>query len=228
MSIGASPSALPVYTCPKVAVAPVIDGKLDDAAWKCTPEVEFVNTVNGQPVKWTTKARMCYDDANLYVAFDCVDEDIWGTMFKRDEPLYEEEVAEIFLCPDRDLRHYYELEVSPHNVIWDGYIVNKTGSGPGEGSKVDWTCEGMRTAVVVDGTLDNRNDVDRGWTVEMAIPFASIGRQTPRQCERWRVNLYRINRTPAPLEFQAWSPTLRDPAAFHVPDRFGTVFFSEI
>jgi len=128
LAVGASPNALPVYTCPKVTTPPIIDGKLDDAAWKCAPAVELVNTVDGAPVKWTTKARMCWDDTCLYVAFDCVDQDVWGTMLKRDDPIYEEEVAEVFLCPDRNLARYFEIEVSPHNTVWDGIIANPTGS----------------------------------------------------------------------------------------------------
>ena len=79
---------------------------------------------------------------------------------------------------------------------------------------------------MVDGTLDNRDDIDRGWTVELAIPFRSLGRCTPEPGEEWRGNLYRIDRFPPPMEFQAWSPTLRDPANFHVPAHFGTILFT--
>jgi hypothetical protein len=39
------------------------------------------------------------------------------------------------------------------------------------------------------------------------------------------VNLYRIDLSPEPVEFQSWSPTLVTPANFHVPERFGTITF---
>jgi len=217
-----------VYTCPNVSTPPVIDGKVDDAAWRCAPVVEFVNAVTGEPVTKSTKARMCWDDECLYVAWECVDQDIWGTYTKRDDPVYREEVVEIFACPTCDLTRYYEFNVTPRNTVFDAFIVNPDGINPGEGTAFDWNCKDLRTAVVVDGTLDNRGDVDNGYSVEIAIPFASLDRKAPRPGERWRVNLFRIDLTPPPIEFQAWSPPMYKPARFHVPDRFGTVFFSEV
>ena len=43
-------------------------------------------------------------------------EDVLIGQPSRDDPLYDEEVVEAFLCPTGDLRHYFELEVSPLNV----------------------------------------------------------------------------------------------------------------
>jgi len=63
--------------------------------------------------------------------------------------------------------------------------------------------------------------------VEYAIPFKGLATFTPKPGQRWRLNLYRIDLTPEPKEFQAWSPTLHVPAAFHIPERFGTVFFTQ-
>jgi hypothetical protein len=56
--------------------------------------------------------------------------------------------------------------------------------------------------IFVNGTLDDRADTDRGWTCELAIPFARLGRQTPRSGERWKANLYRIDIAPEPAEFR--------------------------
>lgn len=215
----------PVYHCPKVACAPVIDGKLDDAAWKLAPEVTFVMSCTAEPATKRTTARMCWDDECLYIGFDSVDTDIFATMTNHDDPIYREEVVEAFINPNCDLMHYYEINLNPRNVIFDAYIVN-TGTGPGDGTDFGWTCEGLRTAVCVDGTLDNRADTDRGWTAEYAIPFAALKRGTPKPGERWRVNLYRIDLEPEPREFQAWSPTLTPKPAFHIPRRFGTLFFT--
>jgi len=222
----AASSAPPVYLCSSVAAPPIIDGRLDDGAWKRTPAVELVQAVTGGKCVKTTIARMCWDDQCLYIAFDCVDQDIWGTMTKRDDLIFQEEVVEAFLDPECNLHRYFEFNVSPRNVVFDAFVVNTDGLGPGEGTDFGWNCEGIRTAVVVDGTLDNRSDTDRGWIAELAIPFKSMGRSTPKPGERWRGNLYRIDLSPAPREFQAWSPPRYDPPRFHVPKRFGTIFFS--
>ena len=215
-----------IYHCPKVSKPPVINGRINDAAWKCAQVVTLVDAAKGGKCAQTTTARMCWDDRNLYVAFDCADKDIYGTFRKHDDRLFEQEVVEVFLDPDDNPKRYYEIEVSPRNVVFDALIDNPDGQSAGALSDFGWNCKGLRTAVVVDGTLDNRQDVDRGWTVELAIPFRSIGRSTPKPGEEWRGNLYRIDRFPEPMEFQAWSPTLRDPANFHVPKQFGTILFT--
>lgn len=223
---GAEPRT-PVYLCPKVDCPPIIDGKLDDPAWRLAPEVTLVLTCTGQPATKLTRARMCWDEKCLYIAFDCADTDIFATMTNHDDWIWREEVVEAFICPDCDLSHYFEINLSPKNVVFDAYIVNEAGGNPGSGTDYGWTCEGLRTAVQVDGTIDNRDDVDRGWTAEYAVPFAALKRCAPKPGERWRLNLYRIDLYPEPTEFQAWSPTLTPKPAFHIPKRFGTVFFTE-
>ncbi|MDH7601673.1 MAG: carbohydrate-binding family 9-like protein [Armatimonadota bacterium] len=218
---------LPVYVCPFVEKGPVIDGSLADEAWKTAPRVELVDAVTGGKCTKPTTARMCWDENRLYIAFESVDPDVWGTMTQRDDLIYREEVVEAFIDPECCLHHYFEFNVSPRNVVFDAYIVNPDGLNPGEGTNFGWNCEGVETGVTVDGTLDNRSDVDKGWTAEIAIPFKSLGRTTPKAGERWRVNLFRIDLSPPPKEFQAWSAPLFDPPRFHVPKRFGTVFFSK-
>lgn len=218
-------SDLRIYDCPKVSTAPIIDGKVDDAAWQIAPPVTLVLSETGKPATKKTIARMCYDDANLYVGFEGEDTDIYGTYMKHDDPVYNEEVCEVFVSPACDLHHYFELNVSPRNVVFDATVYDPVAGHPTGATSHFWNCEGLRTAVYVDGTLDCRTDTDRGWSAEYAIPFAALGRSTPKPGERWRLNLYRIDLSPKPIEFQAWSPTLVTPAAYHVPDRFGTVFF---
>jgi len=210
-----------------VAKAPVIDGRLDDEAWTKAEPIILVDTVTGKPVTKRTVAKMCWDDIHLYISFECEDEDIWGTFTKHDEWVFTEEVVEAFLCPTCDINRYFEINVSPRNVVFDGDLQLVNGQHPGVAAMMGWDCKDLRTAVVVDGTLDDRTDKDRGWTVEMAIPFESLRRQTPKPGERWRGNLYRIDLTPPPAEYQAWSPTFVTPASFHVSTRFGTIFFAE-
>lgn len=217
--------SLPVYSCPRVSCGPVIDGRLDEAVWQGCPPVRLVLSTTGKPASRETVARMCWDERYLYIGFECEDTDVWGTLVNRDDPVYSEEVVEAFLAPECDLVHYYEINVSPRNTVFDGFIVNPSAWEPTDDTDFGWNCEGIRTAVMVDGTLDDRTDTDRGWSVEIAVPFAGLGRSTPRPGERWRANLYRIDLSPEPAEFQAWSPTLASPPRFHVPTRFGTVFF---
>ena len=39
---------------------------------------------------------------------------------------------------------------------------------------MDWDLPGLRCAVRVEGTLNDDSDIDRGWTVELALPWAGL------------------------------------------------------
>ncbi|MCL6520133.1 MAG: carbohydrate-binding family 9-like protein [Armatimonadetes bacterium] len=221
----------PIYICQKIPQGTIIiDGILSDPGWQAIKPVgEFILFDGSGPAARQTEARMCWDDDNLYISFKCEDPDIWGTFFNRDDPIYEEEVVEAFIDPDSDLKRYYELQTSPRRVLFDAIIYNPTGLRKDMAADTSWTCGGWQVGVNVDGTLENRNDIDRGWTVEWAIPFASLPTAPnipPKNGDTWRLNLYRIDRTPTP-EFSCWSPTLETPPNFHVPSRFGTIVFRE-
>lgn len=197
--------------------------------WSKAVEIILVKADFGETTKLKTTAKLLWDDQNLYVAFYCEDHDIWGTMMEHDDPIYEEEVVEVFLSPNGDLTDYFELEVSPNNITWDGRIRNSTGLRPDDENGKLWTCNGLRTDVQVVGTLDDHTDHDTCWSVEMAIPFRELTTAPnipPKPGDIWRMNLCRIDRTPT-SELQSWSPVLRSPIGFHTPARFGFLIFEE-
>lgn len=219
----------PTYECRKVSNGSVrVDGRANDEVWQSIKPVgPFIVSDGSGPATRQTEARMCWDDENLYILFVCEDPDIWGTMFERDDPIYEEEVVEAFIDPDSDLKEYFEIQTSPHGTLFDAIIHNPTGQRKDMTGDTSWTLEGWKVAVRVDGTLDDRDDLDRSWTVEWALPFASLTsapNTPPKDGDTWRMNLYRIDRTPDE-EYSCWSPTLAVPANYHVPTRFGTVVF---
>jgi hypothetical protein len=166
-----------------------IDGKLDEFTWAVAPRAgRFHNIRNlAQGDTAPTEAAMVWDDTRLYISFACGDSEAWGTMKDRDDRLWNEEVVEVFLDPDGDGRNYAELEVSPNNVVVDLMIAAPRTGAVEEALR--WDIEGLETAVARHGA---------GWAVEIAIPWASLGRsgvtQAPRAGDRWRVGLYRIER----------------------------------
>jgi hypothetical protein len=179
---------------------------------------------NGAPARFPTTARLLWDDTYLYVAFTCKDPDIWGTLHARDSQLWDEEVVEVFLDANHNGQLYFEFEVSPRNVQLD-LIALKRPQQPLQ-LFIEWDCPGWQTAAQIDGTLDDRSDIDRGWTMEMAIPLAEIrtAPRPPQPGDVWRMGLYRIERPrDESMYLIAWSPTLA--ATFHVPERFGYLAF---
>jgi len=203
---------------------PLIDGVLTDEVWKAADTAELRGSFDGRPVQRRTAAKLLYDDANLYVGFDCEDPDVWGTLYKRDDPIYNQEVVEIFIDANADGKTYNELEVSPHNVIFDAYFETRRSD---LAKAIQWD-SGMKSAVKVRGTIDNDSDTDQGWSVEMQIPInrlAEVPHIPPVKGDRWRFNLYRLEHIvrEKQIEGQAFSPLYQ--GDFHNLPRFAWLTF---
>lgn len=167
------------------------------------------------PASQQTVTRLCYNDEALFVHFDATDDDIWGTYTERNDPIYDEEVVEIFIGPGTATPvDYYEFEVSPNGVLLDVKVHNPSGDRADIVLDFGWNCPGLRWGA-------QRADDHQRWQVFYAIPWSSIGAPETLPTT-WRANFYRIDRprsgTP---EFSCWSPTLTEPADFHKPLYFG-------
>lgn len=177
--------------------------------WKEVPSASLVLADGSGAPEQATTVQLCWDDEALHVRFDCEDRDAWGTFQKRDDPLWQEEVVEVFLAPGvEDPVRYMEIEVSPLGVLFDAKIHNPTGLRADMTADLSWDCPGIRWLV---GHGAERED----WWAELSIPWEKPSRI-------WRANFYRVERPRdgAP-EFTCWSPTLASPPDFHKPARFG-------
>jgi hypothetical protein len=216
-------AALPEYSMVRAAKPPVIDGKLDDQVWATAKEVPLTRSFDGGPISRKTTFRMMWDDTNLYVAFRSEDPDVWGSLRKKDDPIYNEDVVEVFLDADADGRTYNELQVSPHNVNFDASFVARR-SDLAEAMK--WESD-MKTAVYVKGTLDDDSDQDEYWSAEMQIPIAKLNSvpHAPVKGDRWRFNAYRLEHIArrTNIEGQSFAPLFI--GDFHALPRFGWLVF---
>ena len=105
------------------------------------------------------------------------------------------------------------------------------------------TLKGIKHAVQIDGTLNCSDDVDRGWSVEVAIPWSSMEKYAGTACppnpgDRWRVNFSRVEweferykggylkREGVPCDNWVWSPM--GVINMHEPHMWGYVQFSAI
>ncbi len=211
----------PVYELTRAAGAIRVDGRLDDAAWaKAAAVGPFVNSRDGASSPLRTEAKLLYDDQFLYFAFRVVDENIWATMRQRDDHLWEEEVVEVFLQADPRQTSYIELEVNPLGTMIDIFLLGIRKPIPYR----SWNSARLQWGVQVDGTVDGKPG-DREWTCEIALPLEDVvpaPNSPPKPGDRWRLNLYRVEKLPARASL-AWSPTLN--SDFHTPSRFGEIVF---
>lgn len=212
---------LPEYTVPG---APAGWAGVDPAdwPWHTLPSLPPFRLASGAgPAAQQTRARLCYDEAALHIQFECDDADIWGTLTRHDDPIYDEEVAEVFISPGPATpTRYYEIEISPNNVLFDGRIHNPTGLRADLELDLGWDPPIAHRAW--------RDDANNRWGALLALPWADLapGRHPPAV---WRANFFRIERPRgADPEFSCWSPTFTDPADFHRPAFFGTLVLAGV
>jgi alpha-beta hydrolase superfamily lysophospholipase len=243
-TLGASPSpAAPPkrYACARSSGPIVIDGGMDESAWLAAPWTDEFIDIEGDRrprPRFRTRARMLWDDEHLYVGAELEEPHVWGTLRVHDEVVYHDNDFEIFVDPDGDTDHYYEVEVNALGTIFDLYLdrpYNKGGN-----ADHDWHWTGMVHAVQVDGTLNDPSDIDRGWSVEFALPWSALGVEAgqplpPRPGDVWRINFSRVQwrheidgaryeKAPETREDNwVWSP--QGTINMHVPERWGYLEF---
>ncbi|MBA7567457.1 hypothetical protein ES708_09169 [subsurface metagenome] len=233
------------YDCRRAVGPVVIDGVADEFAWSNAPETgEFTRYQKDgdYTVQYRTTAKMLWDDRYLYILVVVEDPDIWSTMKVRDVAcLCEEETVEVFIDPDGDGLDYAELHINcldTINDIWIPRVPGDNGFSNHDGLPVNWldlyawNIDGFRHALKNHGTVNNRNDTDRGSVFEMAIPWGGLGKiagsavTPPSPGDVWRMNVNRYERPRSgsdDLELSGWAPN--DLQSYHVPDRFGYVTF---
>jgi len=219
----------------KRATAPLtIDGHLTEPDWQAAAFSEkFVHYQDGLPANPSTQVKYLWDDQYLYIGFICQDPDVWATMTERDDRLWHEDVVEIFCDPDGDGLNYCEIQVNPLGTILDIFFEKPFANG-GIGNRT-WNLDSLKTGVSVQGTLNNKNDIDTGWTAEVAIPFKELQFMAPsmnfppHDGDKWRILTarYDYQRTePQIVEASSWNQT-DSVGGFHVPSKFGCIIFSK-
>lgn len=194
----ASPAAsAPVRECHWATGEIKIDGKADEAAWKNAPVISdfVVGWLPGgpKPSKSATRARLLWDDKNLYFFADMDDHDLYADVKEHDGDTWYNDVFELFFKPTKEKRSYYEFEISPANTVFDMFVPSR-----GSGGVRRWVRHHdfhLKTAVALRGTLNTYEDQDQGWSLEGAIPWADFSRTggKPNAGDVWDFTLTRYD-----------------------------------
>jgi len=247
------------YTCYRAAGPILVDGKLDESSWQAAPRsTAFVDIVTGEVAWFDTRVAMLWDDDNLYFGFTAEETDVWCTLTERDSKIYEENDLEIFIA-GRDA--YYEFEINALNTIYEVFWIWKDIFKPspefdpasqrtlvldGVGGHVhprgerrgflDWDFPGLQHAVHVDGTLNKHDDVDRGWTAEVALHWKGLalmadGRPLPpKDGDVWRIDCSRFQKIGRNGEMlnpcAGWTWNRHGHYDSHIPEVFPRITFS--
>ncbi len=241
----ASQTKLPrEYFAERTSKAPEIDGKIKRSEWRKAPWTDFFVDITGKgqlvPAQ-QTRCRMLWDDQFLYIAAKMEERDLWATLKERDAIIFHDNDFEIFLDPNNDTEQYFEIEVNAFGTVMD--LLMSKPYRKGGTYDIHWNA-GMKTAVMVKGTLNDNRDKDRYWTLEMAIPFKGLERpgriSHPKSGDTWRINFSRVQWTlepngtgyqkkkkpdgrNLPEDNWVWSPI--GEVNMHIPEKWGLLKF---
>ena len=231
------------YTCRRSVTPPAFDGKLIAGAWQSAAWTDDFVDIEGPerkpaPPRFRTRAKLLWDDQYLYIGAELEEPMPWATLKKHDSVIFRDPDFEVFLDPDSDSRNYFEFEINAWNTSWDLFLP-ETYRNKGKADN-SWGIPGLRTAVHVEGTLNDPIHRSRGWTVEIAFPWSGFHHKgytasKPHEGETWRINFSRVEWRTEVVRGKirklrgvkednwVWSP--QGEIDMHVPEKWGYVRF---
>jgi hypothetical protein len=186
------------YVCYRTTDAVVPDGILNEKAWEAAPWTVYFPDIEGSAKpkpRFNTRAKMLWDDKNLYIAAEMEEPHVWATLRQRDTIICMDHDFEVFIDPDGDTQAYYELEVNAFATEWDLLLLKAYRDG---GPAVfGWDIAGLEVGISIDGTINNPADVDKGWTIEIVLPLKAMQECSgkaglPEPGDQWRINFSRV------------------------------------
>lgn len=168
-SFTADPSSTPTSAtattaqATKAAVAPVLDGKTNDAAWQTAQVIDKFLEYEpkaGAETRFKTEVRVVHDAKYLYVMarmFDSAPDSIISLLSRRDVRTNSEQLK-LVIDSYHDRRTAYQFITNPAGVKRDFYVSNDTNED------ASW-----------DAVWDVATAIDSlGWTAEFRIPFSQL------------------------------------------------------
>jgi hypothetical protein len=187
-------------TLSRLDQTPIIDGRVDEAVWHSAVLLkDFLQTQPGDNITapHPTEVRIAYDTRFLYIAIHALDQSgqVRATMAKRDDLSGNDYVA-VWLDTFNDQRRAYVLLFNPLGVQADGIFT--------DGQGIDYS---------FDLVMQSKGTITAdGYTIEVAIPFASL-RYDAGPGKLWGVHVLRLIRHLD--EWDTWMPLRRESRDFN-------------
>ncbi|MFC1552374.1 carbohydrate-binding family 9-like protein [Candidatus Latescibacterota bacterium] len=228
----------PEYTIKRSTEKIVIDGVLDDPDWGAAESVgEFVfpwyNYEKREVVRKAelekTEVKVLWDDDFLYVYYKCEDKHIWADHYDSNSQTYKDDCVELFWNPNPDESNAYNMfEINCIGNLLSVY--NDPERRGSRGKRQDRIIMVPHIAQSIKGSVNNDEDIDDVWIIEMAIRFddyPDLLKEKPKNGTMWRAGL---NRCGGMTNWQdsMWAPEWgKTVGSFHLYPFFGKLYFSD-
>ncbi|GEM_PF-934547 len=215
------PGETPLLTIPRAAVAPRIDGNIEPGEWEQAGGVTGFFDLNGALADKQTIVYTTFDDKNLYIAFSSLNraKDFRPGKSGRDIKFGAQmEAVEVWIQPPG--KGWFQFLGVPAGGIIDA----NSREGASWNGKWEFKSQVKDSGEVISGVLSFDKKI---WTVEIAIPFETLGVSAPKDGEVWRMNFCRdisgeTERTP-----KGWTSWAFTQGKFANPAKFGYVKFKQ-
>lgn len=226
---------------------PTLDGRLDDALWQAVPWTQdFVDIADGPNPRKRTRAKMRWDHDFLYVGAWLEEDEIWANVTVDDEVTFHDNDFEVFVDAAGSTHYYKEFEMNAINQKWDLCLNKPYSNGGYENSSRTHGAHGYemhaRSAVHVEGEVNNAHAKNAAWSVEIALPMESLlVNQTgaePSPGMFWRLGFSRVEwrvvreggafwKDPAYPHEDNWVWQPQGVVDMHRPERWGVLQFAD-
>jgi hypothetical protein len=190
-------AAAPHIAAARTPKAPVMDGRLDEPAWRAAPVSSSFTQERpdeGKPSSEPTRVRVLYDDDAIYIGIECdqTRSPVVARLTRRDRDV-EADWVSVSLDTRGDGKNAFEFKVNAAGVLYDGVYSNDTDFSR-DWDEV-WDAGAART--------------DRGWVAELRIPLHAL-RFEPKPVHSWGFQVRRY--ISARRELAEWSFAPRERA----------------
>lgn len=235
----------PNYTAWRTKEIMQIDGKATEPVWSSIPYTSNFREIKGgaNASEIDSKLKLCWDDQYLYVFASLVQTDLWATLKTHDATIFMDHALEIFIDPDGDRNNYAELQINAYGAVWELMLTKPYRDGGKQVGSFD--LPGLKKAIRLLGTINQPGDRDKGWEVELAIPFAELKpilASDKIAGQEWRMNFSHVTWALEVVEgkykkktgtdgralqpdYFVWAP--QGSVNLHLPEQWGYVRFAE-
>ena len=207
--------------------APVsIDGNWDKRQWRSVKAVEVNNVINNKPhFVPVVKAKMAYDDNNIYLIYQVQDRYVKSVTTQVGGPVWKDSAVEFFFSPDTALpANFYNFEINCAGTPLLGY--------PKSNPRIRLDTMDIKKIEIAHSMpriVDPEITEPVTWTVEFRIPLDMLEKYSkvtrPKKGVTWRGNFYKIAEITSNPHYLTWAEIAPPAKSFHSPQFFGWLKF---